>query len=62
MFLSAKVQEIMMNETIALSLKLFTNCNALLQYYVRNNHEQNGEDYVLCTPFYIPTCKPATDF
>ena len=35
---------------------LFTDRNALLQYYAddRNHHEQSSQDYVLCDPFYSP--------
>ena len=28
----------------------------------RNNREWSGQDDVLCSPFYISSCKPATDF
>ena len=47
-----------------ISLFIFTDLNALLQYYMddRNNRERSGQDDELCTPFIISSCKPATDF
>ena len=43
---------------------LFTDHSTLLQYYAddRKNRGRSGQDDVLCTPFYISSCKPATNF
>ena len=52
------------NHSVTYAHYLFTNRNAWLQCYIenRNSYEQNGLDNVLYIPYYISSCKTATNF